>query len=294
VGRFKRGFRRGWLFFVVGLLGGVTAHADAPVWAIKGSHNTVYLAGSVHLLRAADAKLPAAFEKAYSDASALVMEIDMDDLDPMQAQGWMLENGLYGDDGSLSRTIGKARFEKVELQTNSLGIPVEAVERFKPWMAAMTLAQLQLMKLGFDPDSGVEKQLQQHAQGDRKEITGFETIQEQLGLLDRLSTPDQIKFLDLTLEEMHEMEGATDELLAAWRSGNAQKLADLLSKEYGAAPGLYATLVADRNRKWMPQIEKLLKSDKNYMVVVGTLHIVGRGGLLDLLRTDGFSSRQLP
>ncbi len=245
-------------------------------------------------MRAADAKLPAAFNKAYSDASALVMEIDMDDLDPMQAQSWMVENGLYGDDGSLSQTLGKARFEKVERQTSALGIPAEAVDRFKPWMAAMTLAQLQLMKLGFDAESGVEKQLQAYAQSDHKEITGFETVQEQLGLLDHLSTPDQIKFLDLTLEEMHEMEGETDDLLTAWRNGNAQKLADMLGKEYGVAPGLYSTLVADRNRKWTPQIEKLLKADKNYMVVVGTLHIVGKGGLLDLLKADGFSARQLP
>jgi uncharacterized protein YbaP (TraB family) len=293
VGRFKFGFCRGWLFSLVGLLCGVTAHADAPVWAIKGPHNTVYLAGSVHLLRAKDAKLPGAFDKAYSDASALVMEIDMDDLDPMQAQGWMLENGLYGGEGSLSETIGKTRFAKVEQQTNALGLPVEAVEQFKPWMAAMTLAQLQLMKLGFDPESGVEKQLQLHAQGDRKEITGFETVEEQLGLLNNLSTADQIKFLDITLEDMHEMEGDTDELLAAWRSGNAQKLADLLGKEYGVAPTLYSMLVADRNRKWIPKIEQLLRSDKNYMVVVGTLHIVGKGGLLDLLKANGFSSRQL-
>ena len=294
MGRFKCWISRGWLFLIVGLLGGVAAHADAPVWAIKGSKNTVYLAGSVHLMRAADAKLPAAFNKAYSDASALVMEIDMDDLDPMQAQSWMVENGLYGDDGSLSQTLGKARFEKVERQTSALGIPAEAVDRFKPWMAAMTLAQLQLMKLGFDAESGVEKQLQAYAQSDHKEITGFETVQEQLGLLDHLSTPDQIKFLDLTLEEMHEMEGETDDLLTAWRNGNAQKLADMLGKEYGVAPGLYSTLVADRNRKWIPQIEKLLKADKNYMVVVGTLHIVGKGGLLDLLKADGFGARQLP
>lgn len=293
MGRFKRGFCRGWLFLTVGLLGGVSAHADAPVWAIKGSHNTVYLAGSVHLLPAAEAKLPEAFAKAYSDSSALVMEIDLDDLDPMQAQAWMLENGIYTDEGSLSETIGKIRFEKVARQTDALGLPSEAVDRFKPWMAAMTLEQLQLMKLGFNPDSGVEKQLQQRAQGDHKEITGLETVQEQLGLLNDLSTPDQIKFLDLTLEEMQEAERETDELLAAWRNGNAPKLADLLGKEYGAAPGLYSTLVANRNRKWIPQVEKLLKADKNYMVIVGALHIVGRGGLLDLLKADGFSARQL-
>jgi uncharacterized protein YbaP (TraB family) len=243
VGRFKRRFGS-WLL-LVGLFGGLTAaHAEAPVWALKGSKNTVYLAGSVHLLRAKDAKLPTAFDKAYADSAALVMEIDMDDLDPAEAQGWMLQHGLYLDEGSLSETVGKSRFEKLELETNRLGLPIEAVERFEPWMAALTLVQLQLLKLGFDPEQGVEKQLERRARGDKKEITGLETLPEQLGLLDALATSDQIKFLDVTLEEMHEMEGSTDEIIAAWRTGNSRKLADLLSEEYTTAPALYTTLVA--------------------------------------------------
>ena len=293
MGRFKRGIRFGGLFFLVGLLGSLNAHAEAPVWALRGTHNTVYLAGSVHLLRANDAKLPSAFDKAYADSAALVMEIDMDDMNPLEAQGWMLEHGMYLEEGSLSQTIGKARFQKVEQQSNRLGVPVEAIERLEPWMAAMTLAQLQYMTLGFDPEQGVEKQLERRARADRKEITGFETLPEQLGLLDGLAQADQIKFLDMTLEEMHEMEGDTEELLAAWRAGKAQKLADLLGEEYRVAPALYRTLVMDRNRRWMPELEKLLRADKNYLVVVGALHLVGDGGLLQLAKSRGFSAKQL-
>ncbi len=81
---------------------------------------------------------------------------------------------------------------------------------------------------------------------------------------------------------MHEMESSTDDLIAAWRAGNSTKLAGLLSEEYADRPNLYNTLVSDRNRKWMPKIEKLLKEDKNYLVVVGALHLVGKGGLLEL------------
>lgn len=247
----------------------------------------------MHLLRASESKLPAAFDKAYADSAALVMEIDMDDLNPAEAQGMMLEKGIYTGDETLSEAIGKERFAKLDKQAGDMGIPSEALERFQPWMAAMTLAELQLAKLGFDPESGVEKQITAHAVSDHKEITGFETLGEQLGLLANLSPSDQIKFLDLTLEEMGEMQGETDSLVAAWRAGNAAKLANILSEEYGVAPGLYTTLVSDRNRRWIPQIERLLKSDKNYMVVVGTLHIVGKNGLLDLLKSEGFTSRQL-
>jgi len=294
VGRFKRGFC-GWLLLLVGLLGGVNAWAESPVWAIRGSKNTVYLAGSVHLLPVSDSKLPAGFDKAYADSAALVMEIDIDDLNPMDAQGLMLEKGMFAGDETLSGVLGKARFDKLQKQVEGMGIPVpgEALERFQPWMAAMTIEQLQLMKLGFDPSSGVEMQIANHARSDHKEITGFETLQEQLGMLANLSMPEQVKFLDLTLEELQEAQSELDQLLTAWRAGNGSKLANMLSEEYGQAPALYATLVSDRNRRWVPQIEKLLKSDKNYMVVVGTLHIVGKNGLLDLLKSDGFSAKQL-
>ncbi len=288
-------FIRRWVFFnLVGLFGCLTAQAEAPVWAIRGAHNTVYLAGSVHLLRAKDAALPAAFARAYADADALVMEIDLDDLNPLEAQGWMLEHGMIGDESSLSDLLGKKRFEQVELEGNRLGLPVEALQMFQPWLVAMTLSQLQYMKLGFDPEQGVEKQLERKAQADHKEITGLETLEEQLGLLAGMSQEEQAKFLDLTLEEMHEMEGETDSLLTAWRAGNAQKLASMLSDEYRVAPALYRMLVADRNRRWMPQIEKLLKSDKDYLVVVGALHLVGTGGLLELTKARGYEPKQMP
>jgi uncharacterized protein YbaP (TraB family) len=221
------------------------------------------------------------------------MEIDLDDLDPAAAQSWMLEHGMFADNKTLSEAIGAKRYQRVEQEGNRLGLPVEALQQLEPWLVAMTLAQLQYMKLGFDPEQGVEKQLQRKAMADRKEITGLETLAEQLGLLANLSADEQAKFLDLTLEEMHQMEGETETLLTAWRTGNVQKLGAMLSDEYKVAPALYRTLVADRNKRWMPQIEKLLKSDKDYMIVVGALHLVGNGGLLELTKSAGFEAKQL-
>jgi uncharacterized protein YbaP (TraB family) len=276
------------------LLGCLTAHAASSVWAIRGDHNTVYLAGSVHLLKADDAGLPQAFDRAYSGSRTLVMELDLGKVDPMQAAGWMMEHGTLPQGSNLRKTIGEERYRRVSDAAARLGLPMEMADQFAPWVLGLQLMELQYAKLGFDAQSGVEEQLEHRAQADSKPTSGLETLSEQLGVFESLSPEEQVKFLDLIVTEMGDVGSDTQSVVAAWRAGNAAKLASLLGDEYKSFPALYRTLVSDRNRRWVPQIERLLKEKDNYFVVVGALHLVGDGGLLELIRHDGFKAEQLP
>jgi uncharacterized protein len=278
---------RGWLL-AVSLLGGLTAHAGSPVWAIKGEHNTVYLAGSVHLLKAGDSQLPVAFDHAYSGSKALVMELAIDKVDPMQTATWMMEHGMLKDGTTLRSVLGDARYQRVSAEAERLGVPTEVIDMMQPWTLGLQLLEMQYAQLGFDPQQGVEQQLQHKAQADGKPISGLETIDDQLGVLQGMSYPDQAKFLDMIVSEMHDVDSETASVVTAWRNGDSAKLAALLSDEYKTFPALYRMLVSDRNKRWIPQIEKLLHGNQDYFVVVGALHLVGDGGLLELMRKDGF------
>lgn len=283
---------RVWLA-ALGLLCSLSAYADSPVWAVRGKQNTVYLAGSVHLLRAEDGPLPGAFDRAYADAEALVMELDLDDLDPRGLQDWMRERGTFADGTTLRETMGEQRHRDLAAATARLGLPIEALQEFEPWVIALTLVQLQYQRLGFDSEQGVEKQLERRARTDGKQIRGLETLEEQLGLLDALSYEEQARFLELTVAELQDLERQTDDLLAAWRAGDAERLAALMSEEFEKFPALYRALVCERNLRWMPAIEKLLEDEQDYLVVVGALHLVGRDGLLDLAQRRGWRPVQL-
>ena len=120
-------------------------------------------------------------------------------------------------------------------------------------------------------------------------MLGLETLEEQLGQLEKLSPEQQARFLELTMEEMHEAEHETDALLAAWRAGDTRKMAELLSSEYDSFPELFRALVTERNQRWLPQIERFLKDDHDYLVVVGALHVVGDHGLIEMMRHDGYT-----
>jgi uncharacterized protein len=283
---------RCWLF-AVGLLGCLTARAGSPVWAIHGEHNTVYLAGSIHLLKAADATLPAAFERAYTGSRTLVMELDLGATNQLEAAGWMMEHGVLPEGSSLRKVIGETRYRRVSAEATRLGLPIESLDQLSPWVLGLQLLEMQYMQLGFDPQEGVEQQLERRAQSDGKHTAGLETVSEQLGVFETLSQEDQARFLDMVVTEMHDVESETQSVVVAWRAGDAAKLAALLGDEYKSFPALYRSLVTDRNRRWVPQIEKLLKDKDNYFVVVGALHLVGDGGLLELMRRDGFRPEAL-
>ncbi len=283
---------RCWLL-IVGLLGCLGAQAQSPVWALKGAHNTVYLAGSVHFLKKDEPGLPAAFDHAYAASKALVMEVDIDDLNSPATQALMLQKSLYAEGGSLRAAIGEARYNHVAKEAARLGVPIDGLNMFEPWAVALTLTQFEYAKLGFDPDVGVEQQLGRRAHVDGKPITGLETLAEQIDILASLPPHEQLAFLDQTVEEMHDADEETRSILSAWRSGNGVKLAALMSEDFKGFPALYRALVSDRNRRWMPQIEHLLGADQDYLVVVGALHLVGDGGLLQLAKAAGFEPRPL-
>ena len=281
-----------WLF-ALGLLGSLSAYAGSPVWAIRGDHNTVYLAGSIHLLKAADATLPAAFDQAYRGSQALVMELALDKVDPTEAAGWMMEHGMLKEGATLRATLGDERYRRVSAEATRLGIPSAALDQLEPWVIGLELLEMQYVQLGFEPQQGVEQQLQRRAEQDGKPISGLETLDEQLGVLQGMSYPDQARFLDLVVTEMHDVESETQTVVSAWKNGDSARLAALLSDEYKSFPALYRLLVSDRNKRWIPQIEKLLHGNRDYFVVVGALHLVGDGGLLELMRHDGYKPQAL-
>lgn len=264
--------------------------AAGPVWSIHGPRGgTVYLAGSVHVLDPARSQLPPAFDTAYRDAGHIVMELDMDDLDPMAAAGYLAAHAVIDGDGSLRTLLGAERFARVDSEARALGLPLDSMPQLEPWAVALALTQLQLVKLGMDPEKGVEQQLTTRARADGKPIAGLETIDEQLGILDGLSYPDQARFLELTAEEADRIPAELDEMLSAWRGADTAALERLLLAEYERLPTLYRPLVTDRNRRWLPQIEALLSRPDDTLVVVGAMHLVGPEGLLALLRARGFA-----
>lgn len=265
------------------------AHADnsaSVLWSMQGKTNTVYLLGSVHFLKPSE-QLPASVDAAYNDAEQILMEIDMDDLDPLLAQQITLELGLLPDGQTLEAMLGAATYAKVADYARALGLEPAIVNRLKPWLAAITLVQVQLMKLGLDPNAGIEQRFVTRAAQDNKEIRGLETLREQLSIMASLPEAQQREFLLYSVEDTARAIREVDELIGAWRAGDVDRLGELLTEGFEQYPDLYRPLTVDRNRKWIAPIEALLDDQDDYLVIVGALHLVGKDSVIDLLEKRG-------
>ena len=286
---------------LAGLIAGILTAAQAiaddghalSLWRVAGQQNHVYLLGSIHLLRREDHPLPDAIYAAYEDAEKLIMELDMDDVDPIASQMLTNELGLISDGRTLRDLMGEELYSQAVALAETARIPLTLLEKSEPWFAAMNVEIIMLMRIGFDPALGIENQLMERALVDDKEILGFETMRQQLEFLDGLSPSAQREMLIQALSEGNEMQQTMDEMIMAWRTGDVQFLEENLLADMTDYPELYKVVVVDRNVAWTDEIEELLDEADDYLIVVGALHLVGQEGVPRLLQARGHDVIQL-
>jgi len=263
------------------------------LWRAQGINNSVYLLGSIHLLRAEDHPLPSVIDTAYEDAEVLIMELDMDDLDSVATQQLFNQNGVLRDGTTLRQLMGESLYKRAALAAEASDIPIDMLAKSEPWLAAITVEMMALYRIGFNPMLGVEMHMTSRAVRDGKRIDGLENIEEQLAFLDGLSLPAQRAMLLQALEESSSMRETIDEMIRAWRYGDVQSLESYLLESFSEHKELNDTLVTNRNRRWVSQIVELLDDEDDYLIVVGALHLVGQDGVPNLLKQKRVKILQL-
>jgi uncharacterized protein YbaP (TraB family) len=283
------------LLCIAALLGTTVALADDggrhTFWEVTGKHNKLWLFGSVHVLQSQDT-LPQVAMTAYADAETIVEEVDLNAAMTDLFGGSAAQLQVLPEGKTLAGVLGPELYARLQREGHKLGIDPDLMSRLQPWYVAIQVQQQQLMRIGFNPLNGVDMQIALRAQSDGKPLQGLETVTDQLGLFANLSLDEQREMLRAMLDEK-DPEGQLREIVDAWRNGDTQTLEKQLRKGGEESPELFRKLTTDRNLRWLPQIEKMLQDPKDdYLVVTGALHMVGRDGLVELLRRKGYRVEQ--
>jgi len=268
-----------------------TPLAAVPAWRVSAPEapGEVLLLGSVHLLRQSHLPLPAIVERSYAAADRLVMELHPADLEPAATAAALAQVGIDSPGLRTRELLGRDGLRELETHARSAGLEPEALARLEPWFVAITLYTGALAAAGYDPALGLDQQLGDRALRDGLPVGGLETIEQQLGIFKTLAPGTQRDLLHKTLEQLDEAAAETDLLVAAWLDSDLAALGLSLEDDFRGYPALRARLVEDRNDAWAPEVAALLQQEGTALVVVGALHMVGPGGLPELLRARGLS-----
>ncbi len=263
------------------------------LWKVQGEQNTVYLLGSVHVLPESAYPLPEVFDQAYDDAEVYAMEAVIDDEAMMETQMLLMTHGMLENGQTLKEVLPEDLYEETQEKMEAAGLPFAMFATFKPWLVAMSLVQTDLSGEGYSFQKGVDVYYMEKANSDGKVVLGLESLGDQLAIFNELSLDEQIVFLRQTIDDMDAGEDQLAMLTTAWEEADIATMDSIMQENFGESEGLYDRLLLQRNRNWLSHLEGYLKSDKNHLVVVGAMHLVGKDGVITMLQERGYSVEQL-
>lgn len=258
------------------------------LWQVADEDTTIYLFGTVHALPEGKNWFDGRIERAFNSADELVTEIDVSSA-ASSAQALQAASALP-EGQTLRALMTDENRQQYEAALVGLGLPVEALDKYEPWFAAMTLSLLPLLRSGYQTQSGVELSLNGRA-GD-KTRGALETIEQQVGLFDTLPQEAQLAFLDGTVEKLDDATSTLDAMVAEWLEGDAVALAELLNAEL-TDPVLYERLLTSRNANWAGWIENRLEQPGTVFIAVGAGHLAGAGSVQAQLKDRGLKVRRI-
>lgn len=265
----------------------VPVNARPAFWVVEHHGVRHYLLGSVHLLPPETKWLTQEIRVARDKAEVFVFEAPLSDAD-VTMSAFVDKHGRIAGGKTLRDLLGKKSHEALESAAMEVQYPPQLLATVRPWLAAVQLELYAYLKLGYSPYYGVDQVLERQVQSRKVTFAHFETVEEQLSYFLKLSPKEELKYLNATVRDILEKPEMPQQLIKAWAEGDTRGLLNLIDEGMAGLPQLKAQLLTSRNRKWLPQVEAMLKSGKVHFVTVGAAHLVGREGVVEMLRAKGY------
>lgn len=261
-------------------------------WKVQGENCSVHLLGSVHVLKAEHYPLPAVFEGAFSNACIVLFETDIGEMMKPESQFKLTARAQLPEGQTLKDVLTGKTYAGLLRHLKDSGMPEAMISRFKPGFVVMMLAMVELQKEGFNPASGMDLYFYKRTKKEGKTVRGLESLDFQMDLICNLSNAEGEALIKSTLADMKDAKTKFAELIVAWQAGDGAAIEKLLNQAQKEDPAIMKKFLTDRNLAWVPQIEELAKGTNNAAVIVGAGHLVGKDGVVELLKQKGYKVTQ--
>jgi uncharacterized protein YbaP (TraB family) len=265
--------------------------ADPALWVVRDKDTTVYLFGTIHVLKPGMTWFDEAVKTAFDRSQQVVLEVVLPDTATMQ--GLVMARGVATDGPPLTEQIPADKRAAFAKAVTDLGLPANAFDRFKPWLAATNLSIAPLSRLGYDAENAPEQVITAAAKAAGKPVIGLETADQQLGYFGSLSQQAQLAFLGSTIDELPKLETSMATMVDEWAKGDPDALAKDLNDSLKDSPEVGKILLVDRNTRWANWVAERMKTPGTVFVAVGAGHLAGSDSVQAQLAKLGVKAQRV-
>ncbi len=259
------------------------------LWKVKGTKNTVYFLGSIHVGRPDMYPLPDIVSRAFTKSDYLVVELDISKVNNVE----MMSHMMYPLGDNLKKHIDEQTYLDLIALTESHHVPQFTIKRLYPWAVSSTLDMLLLMDQGYRPDLGIDMHFLTLNKS-KKPVLELETAQQQMKVFQDISEEEQIQMLRTSIYSNQNNIRIMDTLVEAWKRGDSASVSQYyIGEALSNQAQLYENLLFQRNKTMTDKILTYLDDNEDYFVIVGLAHFCGPGSILDLLSQAGYTVEQL-
>ena len=268
------------------------AGSGPGLWVVKDEDSTIYLFGTVHVLKPETPWGTARVDQAFASADEYWFEIaDLNDasgaMPIIQAKG-------VSPQRPLSSLLTPEEMADLDVAARAMGASAAQLDPLRPWLASLQLAIASITKAGYVAENGGDQVLHARAAATGKPIKGFETMPQQIGFIADMPEEAQLAMLRSGLKEFDKAETVLGQMVTAWSTGDVDGLDTLIGQEMKAqSPEMYAVMLTRRNENWADQIQTLLSGSGTAFISVGAGHLAGADSLQAKLAERGVSASRV-
>ena len=266
--------------------------ADPALWVVRDEDTTVYLFGTFHMLDGRpwfNDEVRTAFDASNELVLEAIIPDNQAELQPLFArlaidpQGRLLSQRLNAEENAaLARALG------------GLGLPPAVVDRFEPWFASMMIGVAASQRLGIRSENGPELILRRAAGARNVQVRELEGIEWQLRLFDSMPEEQQLAQLRQTIEQYEEIDDQLAPVLAAWSTGDIDRMAEILNQSSLEDPALHQLIFTNRNATWARWIKERMAQPGTVFLAVGGGHLAGPDSVQAVLARQGLRAERVP
>ena len=271
------------------------ALAQPAFWVVKDADSTIYLLGTVHLLKPETVWKTDKLLAAMNEAKQLWLELPTTDPQAMAPEMMQLVVKYGMSPGvPLSKDLTPDEMKTLDQAAQVAGLTASQLNVFRPWFAALTISNAAMVRAGYDPSSGVDMNVEAIFKADGIKPNGLENAEQQIKVFASMTREQELEYLRTTMEEYEKASTELDQMVEQWSHGDLAGLEQMFVTDMKTeTPDLYEALLLNRNANWVMQIQEMLKGKGVIFIAVGAGHLIGPDSVLSMLKAKGIASERV-